>query len=294
MTALAANSTPWKGRHPLAGTSNEIIGNAKTIYQGSAIALYGPTHGTTALRGLIGPWTGASGEFFLGYSAAGPITGNATEVITNMGPQAGVQTEDSVMESVVVAGLASSSFQADRLKYVYLADDNIGASLTLTRPSAPNHNPVGMVWHGVSATKCDVYMFGARTQLILAMTGGVIDERVIGTIGASGTALLGAWIAPYHGKIVGAYLLCGRAPTDADVDISASIAIAGTPTTGGVMTILHGDAAGDKKSGTAITAANEFHAGDAITVAGTVNTAGTATDVGTYTVIAKIERQIGL
>lgn len=295
MTALAANkNNAWKYRHPFGASSNETIGNSKVIYRHAAVALYGPTHGTSELRGLIGPWTGAAGEFLLGYSTDGAVTGNATDVIANIGPALAVQIDDEIMESVVVAGLASSNFQADRSKYVYLGDDNIGASLTLTRPSAPNNNPVGMIWKGKDASRADVWMFGAKTRLMLDMLGGTIDERNLGAIGASGTALMGAWIAPYHGKILGDYLLCTRAPTDVDVAITVNIAIGGTPTTGGDMAIAAGDAAGAKKSGTAITAANEFHRGDSITIVGTVGTAGTATDVGTYVCVAQIERLPGL
>jgi len=298
MTALGANSTPWKFSHPLGGTSNETIGNAKVVYQGSAIALYGPTHGTSALRGLVGPWTGAAGEFLLGRSSSGPLTGNATEVITNVGAQMLVSIEDDVIESVVVAGLASSSFQADRLKYVYLGDDNIGASLTLTQPAAPNDQPVGMIWKGISATKADVWMFGFKTRLLMSLQGaGSVSTVLLGSIGvgltASGDLLTGITMG-FHGKFLSVFAICVIGPTDADVDIDANLEIATVNVTGGVVELVTADVAGANKAGTAITATNEFHAGDAVDVEGVVNTAGTVSDPGLYNLYATVQRLPGL
>lgn len=284
MTALSADLNAAGAIHPLLSKRHSILTNSAVLYRDAAFAIATAT-------GLGKRWTGVSGEFLAGRWNTGKTTGDATDSPLTTGSPS---IDDEVIEDVAVAGLASSSFQQDVLKYVYLGTDNIGTDLTLTRPAAPNNNPFGLVMNGKTATKCDVLRFGFRTQMILGMLGGVIEDKIIGVVGASGTALQGAWIAPYHGVFVSCYGLCVRAPTDVDVDIDAQLKIGSTAVTGGLIELIHGDAAGDKKAGTAITAANEFHAGDSITIIGTVNTAGTATDPGEYVVVAQIERRLGL
>lgn len=293
MTALAADLNVTDGVDPLLSKRHATL-IVDIMYRNAAFALGTPTHGTASSRGQGMPWSGVAGEFLCGRWNTGKTTGDLADTPTSTGSPT---IDDEVIRNVVVAGLASSSFQADVLKFVYLGDDNIGASLTLTRPAAPNRTPFGIVYRGISATACDVLRFGLRTRLMLDLLGTNVRTVFLGAIAANLTAsgdLLTGIVMSGHGKILDTYAICVKGQTDADVDIDANLEIGGTDVTGGVIELVTADVTAAKKAGTAITAANEFHDGDLLDVEGVVNTAGAVDDPGEYNLYATIEYLPGL
>ncbi len=292
MTALAADPRS-PGKRPLPGYVNHQVVNASVMYKDAFAALCTPTHGTAASRGRVKPWSGAAGEFLLGRWSDGKTTGDtsATPIVNGK-----TQLEDVIVENVAVAGLASSEFQRDALKYVYCGDDNMPAAMTLTRPAAPNDRPVGIVWAGKTASVCDVLIFGVRTQMLLAMCGGPVQTWFLGCVSAetpSAQNLLTGLVAPFHGVFLSTFSVCIAASTDADWTQLVNLEIDGVDVTGGVITQATADAQGDKQSGTAITGTNEFAAGSLIDVEAASVTAGTANN-GLYGVYAKVELRLGL
>jgi hypothetical protein len=101
-------------------------------------------------------------------------------------------------------------------------------------------------------------------------------------------------LMPCHGRFLTVYGQVARIPTDADTSHSFNLEIGGTNVTGGVVTWLFSDALGAKLAGTDVTAANEFHSGDALDIEVVVNTAGTATDPGLMNLFATYETLPGL
>lgn len=298
MTALSADpaGTSNPSIRPLVRSSPRDIYSGEIMYYGAAASIGTPTNGTAGKKGLVEAWAGTSGQFLLGLNERGATTGVGDAALAPAGSTQ-ILVDDVVLENVAVAGLASSSFQADCLKYVYLGDDNVPASLTLTRPAAPNRMPVGMVWRGKTAAVCDVLWFGVRTRLAMAMNGGPVKDLFIGVFGigitGSGNLLTGIQLNG-HGKILDTYAIAVHSPTDVDVDVDVNLEIGGVDVTGGVIECVTADAVGDKKAGTAITAANEFHDGDLLDVEGVVNTAGTAADPGVYNLHIVVEYLPGL
>lgn len=284
MTALARDPVSCEKR-PLLGSDNRQIVNTSIMYKDAFTALCTPTHGTAASRGRVKPWSGAAGEMLLGRWGQGKTTGDtsASPIVNGQ-----IQLDDVVLENVLVAGLASSEFQRDALNYVYAGDDNMLASLTLTQPAAPNDKPVGMIWQGQSATRADVLIFGFRTRLFMEFCS--VQTWFLGVVGAetaaAGNLLTGIEMS-LHGKFIDFYSICIEASTDADWTQLVNLEIGGTNVTGGVITQATADAQGEKQAGTAITAANEFHAGDLVDVEAATVTAGTANN-GRYGLYATV------
>ena len=270
------------------GTQAQVV-NADTAYLGGVAAVCTPQHATSGSRGRTEPFSGAVGQLVAGlYSRATRLgdTAASPPVATS------ISIEDQRVEYLEVSGLAGTV--ADNFKLVYASTDN---DFTLTRPSAPNGSPVGIVVQFRTSTTCDIILFGLVTQVAMALGGGTKRTETLATIrpyrSASGNVVTG-WLAPCHGRILSVYACCLADTTDADVDISVNLEIGGTNVTGGVVTLLHSDAAGDKKSGTAVTGANIFHEGDAIDVEFTVNTTGTSTDEGLYALVMEYETLPGI
>jgi hypothetical protein len=270
------------------GTQAQVV-NADTAYSGGVAALCTTQHATSGSRGRTEPFSGAVGQLVAGlYSRATRLgdTSASPPVATS------ISIEDQRVEYLAVTGLAGTV--ADNFKLVYATTDN---DFTLTRPAAPNGNPVGIVVQFRTATTCDIILYGLVTQLGIALGGGTLRSECIGVVAPvlTGSAnLLTGWKAPCHGRILSVYAECIAANTDVDVDSDINLEIGGTNVTGGVVELIYTDAAGDKKSGTAVSAANVFHAGDAIDVEVTVNTAGTATDPGLYNLYVEFETLPGL
>lgn len=292
MTALARDPVS-PGKRPLLAYDNRQIVNTSVMYKDALAALCTPTHGTAASRGRVKPWSGAAGEFLLGRWSDGKTTGDTSASPIVNGKAA---IDDIIVEGVAVAGLASSEFQRDVLKYVYAGDDNMPASLTLTRPSAPNDRPIGIVWQGKNATTCDVLVFGARTQMLLAMCGGPVQTWCLGCVTAETAAagnLLTGLVMPYHGVFLSVWTVCVSESTDADWTQLLNLEIDGVDVTGGVVTMATADTRGQKQSGTAITATNEFASGSLLDVEAATVTAGTANN-GIYSLYVQVEMRLGL
>lgn len=246
------------------------------------------SHGTSATRGRVAPWTGADGEIPLGR-ATSRQTGDtsATPIV-----EATVDMSAYIAKNIAVTGLAGTI--ADNFKKVYqITDDN---TFTLTRPAAGSSTlPVGVVTRFISSTNCDVYFFSFETMCAIALAGGGSSNVLVGVVNgvesagnhATGIVLTG------HGKILSCYGVVFEPMADADSTATVNLEIGGTNVTGGVITWATADVLGDKKDGTAITAANEFHDGDLLDVEVAAGTAGTAAD-GYMAVYAVIEWELGL
>jgi len=272
-----------------ANSTTAQVANTAVAYDGALLAMGTPQHGTSASRGRVFPWTGALGEFPLGFCYQGKVTGDTAATPPDA---TSVWIADTRVNSCPVTGLAGTV--ADNMKWVYATADG---TFTLARPADPNGEPVGVTIQFQTSALCDVVFFGMGTKLAISAGGGTKRTWCIGSIkpyrGASGNLMTGV-TAPCHGRILAVYAECVMDTTDADVDMSINLEIATTNVTGGVVTLLHSDAAGDKKSGTAVTAANVFHAGDAIDVEAVVNTAGTEADPGLYNLFVEYETLPGL
>jgi hypothetical protein len=282
-----AKDTP-RASSPHGGGNFQIV-NAAVMYAGAKAAICTPTHGTAASRGRMKPWSGAAGEFNAGWYRQSKQAGDTS---ANPIVNGALMSDDCIVEALTVTGLAGTN--ADHLAYVYASDDG---TFTLTRPAAPNRTPVGVVWRYRTAAICDVFMFGFQTSLLLSALGGMVETICVGTIGvgiAGSADLLKGYKLSGHGKIIDTYAICVHSPTDADVDVDANLEIGGTNVTGGVIELVTADTVGLLKQGTAITAENEFHDGDALDVDGVVNTAGTAADPGVYNLYITVERLLGL
>lgn len=267
-------------------SSWEVVAT-KTVVKGSFCTLNTQSHGTSGSRGRIQQFTGAAGEFPIGFHAdrrSGVVTGEDPVL-------AGAQLTPDIID-VPVTGIAGD--RTDLLLEVYVT---AGGVFTLTRPAAPNDEPVGVVLRYHSTALAGVYFFGLAAQLALALAGGTAHLMHLGSYGpyAAGSGNVATGIpAPCHGRFLTVFGQVARIPTDGDCSHSFNLEIGGTNVTGGVVTWLFSDALGAKLAGTAITAANEFHRGDLIDVEVVVNTAGTATDPGLLNLFATYETLPGL
>lgn len=279
--ALAANGQAVvKAPHTLA---LEAV-DAASIFNQSAMMLGAASHGTAATRGRAQAWNDEVGAIPLGWSMARTTGDTAASPIVN----AEVDLQSRIFSNVAVTGLAGTV--ADVGKVVYMTDD---ATFTLTRPTLGH--PMGVISRWRSSTNADVYCFGFDTLCAIGLGGAGRDTIFLGTINgveSVGNHVTGL-IAPYHGRIVDIYGIVFEPITDADATATINAEIGGTNVTGGVITWATADVLGDKKAGTAITAANTFHQGDAIDLEVTAGTAGTAAD-GYLNVFATVEKDLGL
>jgi hypothetical protein len=267
MTALAKD-TPRESAGKLFIAPQAV--NAAVLYAGSFAAGGAIDNGTAANVGRVLPWTKAAGQIPLGFCEQ-PVTGTGS--VAN---RAIINAHGRILNRVAVTGVSAAT---DVFRWVYLADDGTGFTLTRSGPSIP----VGIITDWFSSTTCDVYIFGFGELLLMQAGGGARFTMFLGCVGAghtgAGNALTGIPMLQ-KGKIQAFYGIVARAATDADVDLDFNLEIGGTNVTGGVLEWLFSDAIGVKKTATAITAANVFHEGDVLDVEVVVNTAGTAADPG--------------
>jgi len=270
------------------GTQAQVV-NADTAYSGGVAAVCTTQHATSGSRGRTEPFSGAVGQLVAGlYSRATRLGDTSASPPT----ATSISIEDQRVEYLAVTGLAGTV--ADNFKLVYASTDN---DFTLTRPSAPNGNPVGIVVQFRTSTTCDIILYGLVTQTVLSLAGGTRKVWCLGPVvnyRATSGNVMTSIIAPCHGRILAVSTQCVNINTDVDVSSTVNLEIAGTNVTGGVITLAFGDAAGAKVAGTAVTAENIFHEGDAIDVELTVGTAGTATDPGIYSLFVEYETLPGI
>lgn len=284
---------------------NPQVVNTAVVYAGGLTALCNRDHGTSASRGRAKPWAGLIGERPIGFdnhqsavigSSVGGTTGD-----TSASPivRVGVDGSGRTFARLAVSNLAGTIADVGRLVYA-TADGTFDISL----PALPNRLPIGIIADFFSSTLADVECFPRFATDVLSLAGGGCGRFIVQiTPCITATGLLhGAFVVSSHGRIVRVDGFCTRAPTDADVSISAAPRItpaggSATAITGGAVVLLHGDACGDVKAGSAVTNTgidNAFHPGDSIDIFGTVTTAGTATDPGTYNLVIDYTHEPGL
>lgn len=270
------------------------VANAATVYQGGYMAAGSWNHGTSASQGRAFAWTKSAHEIPLGFPepdttvAAGLLGNTSASPIPKVAFNPKHPAGKGIVERVTVVG---ASARADFAKRVYATDDG---TFTLTR--ADPDMPVGFVMRWITSTTCDVYFFSMVELYIIAMAGSGQFLMHLGcvTAGAATGNVLTGIVAPCHMKILSVFGIVAVEATDADVVQTINLEIAATNVTGGVITWQFDDAVGAKKSGTAITAANIAHAGDAIDVETVATVAGTVSDPGLLNVYALCETLPGL
>lgn len=267
-------------------SSWEVV-SGQDVMLGSFCTLNSQSHGTSANRGRVEQYTGINGEFPVGFHPE-----RQSGVVTGEDPVLASAYLAPRIVSVPVTGLTGD--RTDILLEVYVT---AGGTFTLTRPAAPNNEPVGVVINFFSSAIAEVFFFGFAAQAALSLSGGTQKLMHLGCFGpyaaASGNVATGIPL-PCHGRFLTVFGTVARIPTDADCSHSFNLEIGGTNVTGGVVTWLFSDALGAKLAGTSITAANEFHSGDLLDIEVVVNTAGTATDPGLLNLYATYETLPGL
>lgn len=264
------------------------VQDGKTIHVNSLVALCSVDHATSDARGRVKAYEAANFETVIGLALPNPANatdGRTVGTTTAPRPTAGISTGD--MQTIKRYAVTGATSQADVGKLVYASDDNV---LTLTKP-ATAFQPVGFVTKWWSSTLCDIRLFGMNGAYLLGLCGGGTATWNIGIMSAGAPAgnVLTGIVMPCHGKITEVYGSVVVDATDADVVQTVNLEIGGTNVTGGVVTWSFGDAVGTKLAGTAVTAANEFHAGDLLDVE-TVNTvAPTTADPGLLNIYATIQ-----
>ena len=174
-----------------------------------------------------------------------------------------------VLENVSVTGVSAIT---DAGKLVYATD---GQTLTLTKPSVGVAYGIVTAWR--TSTYCDVYLFSFIEGVLMSMIPPVKKLISLGQIssyaleGSSAIDLV-SYTAIEHFTIDSVHLRCIK--PDAGLIAGAqtvNLEIGTTNLTGGVVTLGYAncDATADLYvaiDGTAVTAANEVHIGDVITL----------------------------
>jgi hypothetical protein len=299
--ALSAPVLRDCSRAPL---NNPQVVTTAVVYPGGYTAVCNRDHGTSGSRGRAKPWAGLIGEVPAGFcNMQTPTLGSSstgTTGDTGASPivRVGLDGDPVTVRRLPVSNLAGTI--ADMYRWVYATADG---TFDISIPALPNRTPVGRVVDFISSALADVEFFGAREMALIALGGGglnVMPLQITPCIASTGL-LHGAMVMTAHGRIRRVDGFCTRAPTDADVSISAAVRVtpaggSATAITGGAVVLLHGDACGDVKAGSAVTddGGNVFHPGDSIDVYGTVTAAGTATDPGTYNLAIQWSHEPGL
>lgn len=170
-----------------------------------------------------------------------------------------------VDKNVSVVGVSGRS---DLNKLVYATDNQ---TLTLTRPASGT--PIGIVHDHISGTTCDVYLFSRPEAVLMGYMG--LDRKTLHLATVNSTALEGtsaieiATDIPLHGhgKITDFYVVVNtKDSAAADGDQTFTLDIGASAVTGASISLDKDDAQGAIVSSTAITAANEFHNGDTVSL----------------------------
>ena len=245
--------------------SIEIV-DATQLYGGQLLQLRHWSHATAAQRGRLLGWDDEDFAMPAGLTTKKVLGATTTKVEMPM---------DSGRTIIRKATVTGASSQADVGKYVYSADDD-PTTFTLTR-SAPDM-ALGVIVRWRTSTTCDVLLLGFVDQYI--RSGAGMRETInlglaSGIFSSGGNAQTGIKMSR-HGKIVEVFGCVIERLAGSGDDLDINLEIDGTNVTGGVVEWLRADAIGAKKSGTSVTAANEFHEGDLIDIEVAVNNAGTA------------------
>ena len=261
------------------------IVNAARVYGQAVVGVGLPGIATAAEQGRAKPWVPENSLMPAVMSVDGDTTGNTAAADP---PRLRLDTEKRVLKEVTVAGLAGD--QTDMFRMVYMSDDN---TFTIT-PPATLAFPVGLTTRAVTATTADVMLLSLETLLAISLAGGLREDILLGVVsgvsGGGGTFYTGR-VASYHGVIESTYGIVIEPLVGVGADLDVNVEINGTNVTGGVIEWLLADAAGTKKAGTAVTAANRLHHGDLIDLETVENTASTA---GLMAIHAVVRKELGL
>ena len=128
------------------------------------------------------------------------------------------------------------------------------------------------------------------------MTGGIEAETIhLGAYNCTDVDITGnirtSVPMEYHGEIVAVYAQITAAPAGSGGSVLLNVELDGTNLTGGVVTIATGDAMGDNKAGTAVTASTAvFHRGTLLDVEAASPTTFTG---GSFDLYARVIRKPG-
>ncbi len=276
---------------------NPQVATTLVVYPGGYTGWANQDHATSTTQGRALPWTGAAGQVPAGFCnmqtpvLGSSVTGTTGDTAGSPIVRVGIDGERRVVHSCPVTGIAGTIDDVQR--WVYATADG---TFDIALPTAPNRLPVGIIVDFLTSTTADVLFFGYADLLLASLCGGGVTTWLLGAISgelASTGNMLTGIVAPCHGTIQEVYAICVSEPTDSDVSIAVNLEIGATNVTGGVVTLAAADVIGEKKAGTAVTAANVMHAGDLIDVEGTVTAAGTAKD-GVYNLYVTYTREPGL
>jgi hypothetical protein len=208
---------------------------------------------------------------------------------------ASIQLDGHIEYQLAITDIAGDITDVGRK--VYLTDD---ATFTLTAPATIGGSlPVGITIRFNAADSFDVYFFSFGELCAMALAGGARRTWCLGAVvaeaGTGNANLLTGIVCPFHGRLVGYYLICASAPADADVAGPVSLEVNGTDVDYGTAnpTINFADTLGLKISGSGTAPDVAIHEGDLIDVESDFTAAGTVGD-GIYNVYADIRLEPGV
>ena len=264
--------------------SVEIADGVQT-YAGGLAAIRGEGHATT--QGYADVFGDTPGLIPLGGFFSDQTLGATSD---SPPPENNVDISDKIWKSKAVTGVAS---RADIGKLVYATDDQ---SVTLTKP-ADDALPIGAVveWH--TSTTCDVYLFGFATLAAIALGGSSVYTYYIGGIDNGSSAdgdIVTSLPLHGHGKILSVGAVVEVACTGTSGSIVLNLELGTTNVTGGALTMSTAACGtlGEVIAATAVTAENEFHDGDLLSVEG-ASAAGTRT-LGRLGLFMVVQNLLGL
>lgn len=259
--------------------------NAAVLYAGAYQCINSRDHGTAASVGRVEPYTSTANMIPAGFQRAENKTGDTS---ASPIPRSNLWIGPVIVKSLAITGLAGTFADVGRVFYA-TADDTF--TLTRTDPDLP----LGIITDFQTSSVATARFFSAAELAILAMAGAGQATWLLGVVSgicSTGNAATGI-VMPCHGRFTADYGIVIEPITDVDTNGDFNLEIGGTNVTGGVIDFDFADAIGVKKAGSAITAANVFHAGDLLDIECVETTAGTAAD-GYMAIYATVLMEPGL
>lgn len=260
------------------------------LYAGAYQCINARTHGTAASIGRVQPYTSTANQIPAGFQRAANTTGDTTATPI---PRSNLWAGPTIVKSLAITGLGGTFADVGRIFYA-TADDTF--TLTRTDPDLP----LGIITDFETSSVATARFFSFSELAILAMAGAgqacwsfAISPCNTASAYLMGSSTTGVTI-PYAGRITAVNAICIRANTDGDVSQSVAPKINDTAVTGGAVIMLAADTLALVKVGSAVSAANVFHAGDLLQIYATQTNSGTATDVGTYNYLISVLMEPGV
>lgn len=238
----------------------EIASSEQVVINGFVSMLYGTGHIDNA--------DDADGHIPFGVAVKQAVGDNSSDGLTGDGSNKVITEAGKTITRVSVTGASSD---ADNGKLVYATDNQ---TLTLTKPTTGL--PFGFVKRWITSTYCEVRMFTLGEAIMWGFVPrketvflGVVSSMALG--GTAAADLL-KYTLRKHSKITDFYAY----PVSVDDAITAgdqtlNLEIGTTNLTGGELNLTEAecdalDDLGTKTSASSITANNEGHEGDVVTV----------------------------